>query len=213
MIQPSAAPATWAQRAWPALLLLYLAAGAWLSHGVALPLPWRILLLKGICAIWCMVALRREGRLHSHAVLLRRPLAYGAVALGLGLVGWWGLARLAGPTAVPWPPGRDLGGPALWVALGAMLEEWIFRAALLWHWLGASPADPFVWRPDRAGWRAAGKLVALAAIFAALHAPQGWPVVLQALGGALALSLLMLWRRSLVLVALLHALFNLTLPA
>lgn len=202
-----------APRAWPALLLGYLAAGAWLIHGQALPLPWGVLLLQGVGALWCVAALQRGGQLGPHGTLLRQPLRHGAVALGLGLAAWWGLSRLAGLAPLPWPPGTGLGANAPWVALGGMLEEWIFRAALLWHWLGASPAEPFAWRPDHAGWRAAGKVVVLAGVFAALHAPQGWPAVLVALGGALALSLLMLWRRSLVLVAVLHALFNLALPA
>jgi len=194
-------------------LLLYLGVGAWLTHRLALPLPWRVGLLQGVCAVWCAAALLREGLLRPYGALLRRPLRHGAVALALGLAGWWVLHRPAGPATIPWPPGADGGAPAVWAALGGALEEWIFRGALLWRWLGASPAEPLAWRADRAGWLAAGKVVALAGIFAALHVPQGLPMVLAGLGGGLALSGLMLWRRSLVLVALLHGLFNLALPA
>lgn len=209
---PAILPADIAAKAWPGLLLSYLAAGAWLSHALALPLPWRVLLLQGVCALWCVAALGRSGQLRHHAALLRRPLRHAAVALALGLAGWWALHRLTAPTPIPWPPGIGKGANGPWAALGGALEEWIFRGALLWHWLGESPAEPFLRRADRIGVPAMGKVVALAGSFAALHAPQGLPMVLAALGGGLALSGLMLWRRSLVLVALLHALFNLALP-
>ncbi len=178
-----AALAIWREGDWPLLRPLFARPVAGLGRG---------LLLYG----W-LVAL---GTLLLYAPLLQPYLPYGV----------YDLAALFDPLPLylavkrggPWPEGWLLAGGML----GAVAEEWIFRAVLFWRWVQATGAPG-----GHRGWPPPGVLVKLgvvSAAFAALHWPQSPGMLAAAFLGSGVLGWLLYRRGSLAEVAVLHALFN-----
>lgn len=104
----------------------------------------------------------------------------------------------------------------LLTGIGAIAEEWVFRAVLLWRWAHpATPSSPALSTPSPPGamrpWHGIPQLwrvLAVSLYFALMHWP-GHPMQLViAFSGSLVLGVVLLWSRNFTLVAVLHVLFN-----
>ena len=212
-------------------LLLWLPLAKWALP----PGPARMLFFYGAGSLLAWVLWRQMQRRMRSAplggvALFARPLrglGEGAAAFALlvaagtvvhGALGGQ-MGALAGLLALPgaegWRVLADNPGVAAYIVAGSVAEEWIFRVVLVWGGLarlgllpGADGRDALSARRLLA---AAALLLVVNAYFTLLHLPHSPLVLAQAFAGGVALSLWLLWRRNAYGIALLHALFNLTL--
>jgi len=212
---------------WPTLVLLvWLPLVKW-----GLPRSWaRLVLFCGVGSAWAAFAVWWEGDAARVRQLFARPgwallrgvwvyvmlVAAATILLYVPLIQPWlpyAVYDLAGlfdpmPVYLAFAQGGPIAPAGAWIvmALGSLAEEWMFRAVLYWRWLPARDAEGPPRTVPHPG--AEMRLLAFSVYFALLHWPQPLGPMIVALLGSLVLGNLLLWRRSLVEVAVLHVLFN-----